>query len=163
MNFSWIFEFLYSKKFLIILATVSLFLGITFYVYSNYIAPKLNPDYVPNKEFIQQGSESEDGGLGKLADIYLIHAKWCPYSKKVKPTWDQLKGEYDGKNINNYTLKFFDIDAEKEEKKLKDFETTYNKQIDGYPTICIVKDNQVIEFEAKPNRDTLEEFINTVL
>jgi thiol-disulfide isomerase/thioredoxin len=120
---------------------------------------------VPNKEFIQQGSEGEDGdsGLGKLADIYFIHAPWCPYSKKVKPTWDQIKEEYDGKNINNYTLKFFDINGEKEEKKLKEFEKTYNKQIDGYPTICIVKDNQVIEFEAKPDKNTLEEFINTVL
>ncbi len=162
MNLSGIFEFLYSKKFLIILATVSLFLGITFYVYTNYVAPKLNPDYVPNKEFIQQG-EGEDGGLGKIADVYFIYANWCPYSKKVKPIWEQIKNEYDGKSINNYSIKFFDIDGEKEEKKIKDFETTYNKQIDGYPTIVIVKENQVIEFEAKPNRETLEEFINTVL
>ena len=121
----------------------------------------MNPDYVPNKEFIQQGEE--DGGLGKMADIYFIYANWCPYSKKVRPIWEQIKKDYDGKNINNYSIKFFEIDGEKEEKKIKDFETNYNKQIDGYPTIVIVKENQVIEFEAKPNRETLEEFINTVL
>jgi len=43
-----VLELLYSKKFLIILAIVAIFLGIAFYVYSTFIAPKLNPDFVPN-------------------------------------------------------------------------------------------------------------------
>lgn len=164
MNLSDIFSFLYSRKFLIILATVSLFLGLAFYVYSTYIAPKLNPDFVPNKEFIEQGDNSQGkGGLGKNADLYYIHAKWCPYSKKVNPIWNKIKGELDGTVINNYSLKFIDIDGEKEEKRLSDFESTYEKKIDGYPTILIVKDNQIIEFEAKPNEETLKEFIHTVL
>uniref|UniRef100_A0A6C0C231 Thioredoxin domain-containing protein n=1 Tax=viral metagenome TaxID=1070528 RepID=A0A6C0C231_9ZZZZ len=165
MNLSDIFGFLYSRKFLIILATVSLFLGLAFYVYSIYIAPKLNPDFVPNKEFIEQGSGKDNGGLGKNADVYYIHANWCPFCKKVNPVWQKIKGELDGSVINNYSLKFIDIEGEKEEKKMKEFEDTYlnGKQVEGYPTICIVKDNQVIEFEAKPNEETLKEFINTVL
>ncbi len=158
------FEFLYSKKFLVILGVVCIFVGISFYVYSTYIAPKINPDYVPNKEFIQQGGPGDDDAYQKVASIYFFHANWCPYSKKViKDVWPELKGEYNGKNINHYKLNFLDYDGDKNEKEMQDFEKTYNKKIDGYPSIFLVKDDQVIEFEAKPNVDTLTEFIHTVL
>jgi thiol-disulfide isomerase/thioredoxin len=158
------FEFLYSKKFLVILGVVCIFVGISFYVYNSYIAPKINPDYVPNKEFIQQGGPGDDDAYQKEATIYFFHAKWCPYSKKViKDVWPELKSEYNGKNINHYKLNFLDYDGDANEKELQDFEKTYNKKIDGYPSIFLVKDDQVIEFEAKPNNDTLSEFIHTVL
>ncbi len=151
-------EFLYSKKFLIILGVVCIFVGISFYVYNSYIAPKINPDYVPNKEFVQQDAYNKD------ATIYFFHASWCPYSKKViDNVWPGLKSEFNGKNINHYKLNFLDYDGDKNEKELADFEKSYNKKIDGYPSIFLVKDDQVIEFEAKPNNDTLTEFIHTVL
>ena len=35
-------------------------------------------------------------------------------------------------------------------------------KIDGYPSMYMVKDDQVIEFEAQPTEDTLTEFINDV-
>lgn len=161
-----VLELLYSKKFLIILAIVAIFLGIAFYVYSTFIAPKLNPDFVPNKEFVEEGSGSDDPASTNYAEVYFIYANWCPYSKKVKPVMEQLKSEFEGKTINKHVVLFKDIDGEKDEKKITDFEKTYLKngsKIDGYPSIYIVKDDQVIEFEAKPNIETLKEFIHTVV
>ena len=35
--------------------------------------------------------------------------------------------------------------------------------IEGYPTIKLLKDGQVIEYDAKPSKDTLNQFLNTVL
>ena len=35
--------------------------------------------------------------------------------------------------------------------------------IEGYPTIKLLKDGQVIEFDAKPTQKTLDQFLNTVL
>ena len=35
--------------------------------------------------------------------------------------------------------------------------------IEGYPTIKLLKDNEVITFDAKPERATLEKFLQTVL
>ena len=48
---------------------------------------------------------------------------------------------------------------------LEKFEDKYlnGKKIDGYPSIYMVKDSQVIEYEAKPDANTLTEFINSVL
>ena len=104
------FEFLYSKKFLVILGVVCIFVGISFYIYSTYIAPKINPDYAPNKEFIQQGGPGDDDAYQKEASLYFFHATWCPYSKKViKNVWPELKSEYNGKNINHYKLRKIDV------------------------------------------------------
>ena len=44
-----------------------------------------------------------------------------------------------------------------------DFENQYKKKIDGFPTIMIVKDDQVVDYEAEVNSDNLNEFINSVL
>ena len=38
-----------------------------------------------------------------------------------------------------------------------------DKKIDGYPTIILIKGDQVVEFDAKPNEKSLTEFINTTL
>ena len=35
--------------------------------------------------------------------------------------------------------------------------------IEGYPTIKLLKDGQIIEYDAKPSKDTLNQFLNTVL
>jgi hypothetical protein len=36
-------------------------------------------------------------------------------------------------------------------------------KVEGYPTIKLLKDGQVIEYDAKPSKDTLIQFLNTVL
>ena len=35
--------------------------------------------------------------------------------------------------------------------------------VEGYPTIKLLKDGQVIEYDAKPSKETLTQFLNTVL
>ena len=35
--------------------------------------------------------------------------------------------------------------------------------VEGYPTIKLLKDGQIIEYDAKPSKDTLNQFLNTVL
>ena len=75
----------------------------------------------------------------------------------------QSKNKSQQQKINKYILHFEEINDERNEKELKEFENTYSKTIDGYPTIIMIKDDNVIEFEAQPNQDTLNEFIHTVL
>ena len=41
-----------NKKFIIIIVLLALFIGLAFWVYTTYVAPKLNPEYKDNKEFI---------------------------------------------------------------------------------------------------------------
>ena len=83
-------EKVFSKKFIIILILSLLFLAIAFYLYNTYITPKISLDFVPNKEFIEEKNREIP------ASIYLFYADWCPYSKKAKKIWDNLKT-----NLNN--------------------------------------------------------------
>ena len=52
-------------------------------------------------------------------------------------------------------------------KTLESFESEYlapsNKKIDGYPSIWMVKGDDVVEYDAKPSIESLKEFINSIL
>ena len=158
--------YVFNKKFVIILILIAIFVGIAFYVYNSYVAPKLNPDFVPNREVDSDALGVGVGsGSSNEAEMYLFAVDWCPYSKKTKPIWDKIKTKFNTKKINNRTLNFIEVDGDKDSKALEKFEDKYlnGKKIDGYPSIYMVKDSQVIEYEAKPDANTLTEFINSVL
>ena len=74
---------------------------------------------------------------------------------------------YDFKIVNRpvkkYAVTFIEYDGDKQEVDIEEFSKLYNKKIEGYPTIILVKDNEVIEFEAEPTLENLNEFIQSTL
>ena len=146
-----------NKKFLLIIFISALFLGASLYVYVYYVMPKLNPSFVPNREFVKE--KKGDNTVG----MYFFYTNWCPHSKKSKPIWEEVKKEYNGKEINGMSLSFVEINGETDENALADFEGTYKVKVEGYPSIYMVKDDQVIEYDAKPTKETLDEFIHATL
>ena len=148
---------LFNKKFIIILVVTAIFIGVAF-GFTTYIAPSINPEYVPNREFT-------DGDGSNNADLYMFSVDWCPYSKAAKPVWKKLTDKFDGQEINGVLLQVKEIDGDKQSQELENFESKYlnGKKIDGYPSIYMVKDDKVVEYEAKPKLETLKEFINSVL
>ena len=147
-----------SKKFLLILFVAAILIAVATYVYMNHIVPKLQPDFVPNKEFITKDDD-------KITDatLYYFCAKWCPYCKKATPIIKKLRKKYETQKINGTTVTFETINSDKEESKVSEFEQEYKVQIKGFPTIYLVKGNQVIEFDTEPTENTLTEFLNTAL
>jgi hypothetical protein len=79
------------------------------------------------------------------------------------PKVDKVKRLYDGKPINGIIVHFHEINGEEEEDKMNEFEKRHNVSIDGYPSIYLVKGDQVIEYDANPTRDSITEFLNTAL
>ena len=68
---------------------------------------------------------------------------------------------YNGKVINGYTVTFTEVNCTTETADTEQMMNKYN--IEGFPTIKLLKDGQIIEFDAKPTKETLNEFLNTVL
>lgn len=140
------------KKFIAIILVAALFIIIAVYVYRNSVKqrqPLTHPENKPSPV------ETLDD---KRADLYLFYTDWCPHCKKTKPEWAQLKKLYEnGKKVNGYTLNFVEVDCETNKDLADKFD------INGYPTIKLIKGNQVIEFDAKPDVKTLEHFLSTVL
>jgi thiol-disulfide isomerase/thioredoxin len=135
-----------------ILLIVFGFLG--YVIYKQYIDDKTV--FKANREHV-----SVDENSNKTATMMLFYVDWCPHCKTAKPEWENLKTEYEGKNINGYTLVFTEYNCTAESAENEELMNKY--KIEGYPTIKLLKDNQVVEYDAKPTKSTMEQFLHTVL
>lgn len=142
-----------NRKFFIVLVLTVIFIIAALYVYNTYVTPKLNADYVNNKEYVNK-KDSDDSDT---ATIYFFYTVWCPHCKTAQPVWKSLKEKIGDKKINGVKLSFVDVDCD------KDTSTADKFKVEGYPTIKLVKGNKVIEYDAKPDSDTLMQFLNTSL
>ena len=144
-----------SSRFWMILIVAIFFLIVAIYLYNKYVTPMVDNKYVANNEF-QQKSDDSDSDVQNV-ELYIFTVNWCPHSKKAIPIWEQLKAEYSNKTFNNYNINFIQVDGE-ENPSLAD-----KYKVEGYPTIKMVKGNQVIEYDAKPSLEHLKEFLNSTL
>ena len=146
-----------STTALIAIVAVILFGFLAAFYYLYYIAPNMKASYRPNSEQVPNGSDSTSNS----AELLFFFADWCPHCKAAKPIWNDLKAEYENKTINGYKVIFTEIDCSNETAEVDKMMNQYN--IEGYPTIKLLKDGQVIEYDAKPSKATLTQFLNTVL
>ena len=157
-----------NKKFIMIVVLLALFIGLAFWVYNTYVAPKLNPEYKDNKEYIQTNSDNGDNGTNVTnATIYAFYTDWCPHCKKsiiAKDSgWKETVNKLNGEQINGVTVKFNEVNGETESGTLEQFESNHNVSIKAFPTIYLVKGNNVIEFTTEINHENLIQFLNTAL
>ena len=137
-----------NKKILIVIGCSAIFICAAIFVFLTYVKPKLNKQYVANKEFTKT-----DSTINNQADLYFFYTSWCPHCKSAKPTWEKLKQEVGNSQINGTTVKFIEIDCD------EDAATAGKFKVEGYPTIKLVHKNQIIEYDAKPDLDTLKTFL----
>jgi len=135
---------------------VILFSLLAGYYYYYYVYSKTSAQYQSNNEH-----NTHDLSNGKDAELLFFFADWCPHCKVAKPIWNDLKAEYENKTINGYRIIFTEINCSEETAEVDKMMNQYN--VEGYPTIKLLKDGQVIEYDAKPSKDTLTQFLNTVL
>ena len=144
----------YFNNIWLIVGSVIFFIILGILVY--YYYSKTNTTFNANNEHNTSGLTGE-----KSAELLFFFADWCPHCKTAKPIWDDLKSEYQNKTINGYTVLFTEINCSEETAEVEKMMNQYN--VEGYPTIKLLKDGQVIEYDAKPSKETLTQFLNTVL
>jgi thiol-disulfide isomerase/thioredoxin len=145
-----------SKNILVV--SVSLFIVIcVFYFLQKFnLLNKMTEKFTANNE----GDVTNDVST-KPAELLLFYVDWCPHCKTAKPEWENLKAEIEGNKINGYNIMFTEYNCTTETDEINQLVNKY--KIEGYPTIKLLKDDQVIEFDAKPTKDTLSQFLSTVL
>ena len=142
---------------------VALFLAVGYWAYTNYISPMItaNAGYKQGTSKIE--GDGEDAGPNTkfddapVAELYLFKTDWCPHCKKALPLFERLEHEYSNKLVNGYRILFKVVDCEQEPKLADKF------KIEGYPTIKLIKDDQTVEYDAKPDRENLIQFLNSVI
>ena len=85
---------------------------------------------------------------------------------KKEGIWDQFTRDNQGKTVNGYTLNIQEIDCSND--KDAEIKNTLDKfNVDGFPSIKLLKDgdqpSQAIDYDAKPQIDSLNQFVSTVL
>ena len=138
---------------IIIVVAVILFIVLAALYYFYYVAPQ--------SKFQVNTNSKDSNSPTNSAELLFFYADWCPHCKTAKPIWNELKTQYQNKTINGYQVVFTEINCSEETAEVDKMMNQYN--VEGYPTIKLLKDGQVIEYDAKPSKETLTQFLNTVL
>jgi thiol-disulfide isomerase/thioredoxin len=144
----------FSMTHIMYIVAAILFILISIYVYYQYVKPSLNPTYTANRE-------KQHGETTNEAELMFFYTDWCPHCKTAKPDWAEVKAEYENKTINGYHIIFTEVNCTTESDEVEKLMNKY--KIEGYPTIKLLKDGQIIEYDAKPSKDTIIQFLNSVL
>jgi len=159
----WPFDYLASliesvdKLWLVISLIMISLVGYYSYI---FISKMYSNKDTPNLEFGNDGDENNKNA--KFAELTFFTASWCPHCKTAIPEWNRFKETYNNKIINGYKLVFNTIDCSND--KDPEIQSKLDKfKVGGFPTIKLLKDRELIDYEAQPSYNTLEEFIKTVL
>ena len=144
-----------SSNWMVILAVI-VFVGVAIYYYFSYVSTTGKKTYSENGE-----NNTESNQNSKEAELLLFYVDWCPHCKTAKPVWNDIKSEYENKTINGYKVIFTEVNCTEETAEVEQMMNKYN--IEGFPTIKLLKDGQIIEYDAKPTKETMTQFLNTVL
>ena len=151
-----------TTKMIMIVFLLIVFIGITYYVYEYYIQPRLNPDFVQNKELIPDSNvEAVDKNSGNPPEIKFYHVNWCPHSKKAMETWKKVRDDDVWRKKLESNITFTEVNCEGRQEEKDEAEA---EDIKAYPTIRLTKsDGTTAEFEATPKEETLKEFIQMMV
>lgn len=138
-----------NKKYVVYLLLIILFSLIGVYVYKQNILSSIKPKYVDNKEFLNKKGEQN-------VDLYYFYTTWCPHCKNSSPIWNEFKEEV-GDTFNDININYIEVDCD------KDVDIADKFNVSSYPTIKLEYNNKIVEYDAKPNKETLKEFLASSL
>jgi thiol-disulfide isomerase/thioredoxin len=144
-----------NAKFFILLLIFTIFFSIISYIiYTRFIKKKSN--HILNKEFDYNNTTNTTNSSNKV-NLYYFYTEWCPYCKKANPIWDDFCKEIDSKyNNSSFQFNYFKIDCDKNQKMADKY------KVEGYPTIKMVYNEKIYDYNAKPDKNNLLEFVKTV-
>jgi thiol-disulfide isomerase/thioredoxin len=156
--------FTLNKFGLWILLVVILLILATLYAYNYFFLPNER-----NKKFKQlpndPAGESYAYGSGKSVNIMYFSVDWCPHCKNSQNDWTNFAANYNNRVIHGYTITCEQIDCTNPKSitpvNVKQYIEKYD--IKGYPTVKMVKDGKVIDFDAKVTNTALTKFVENLI
>ena len=128
-----------------------IFISVLIFIYYKYLS-KYNKKHALNKEFVNTKYTGDD-----VVIIY-FYTEWCPYCKKATIEWNKFQKYIDNiKNSIDYNITLTKIDCDKDVKIAE----KYN--IEQYPTIKLLYKSNVYDYDAKPTKEHLIEFLNSTV
>ena len=149
------YKFISSSN-LLYLIIILIFIYIAYSIYKKYIIPKISPDFVLNKEI------KIDNLTKNQPKIIFFKTNWCPYcnSDDVLLSIKKIKKEIEDNNTNKKTedkILFITVDCDENKEICK----KYN--VNTYPEIKLLYENEIYDFEAKIDYKNLSEFLKAII
>ena len=157
----------YQTKILIFIMLI-LFIIVGYYTYNKYGKPTLEQSVFKDTANAVRRTQS--------AVIKIYWVDWCPYCKSActdntesaTGPWPDFKKAFDGQMVGTHKLncELVNCTASADDNS----PVSHNAQseisqydIKSFPTIKLIADGKVIDFDAKISKESLEQFVNSVL
>ena len=131
-------------------------IGVAVYAYQIYVTPL--PKQLVDGDIANANTRSTRAS----ADIYFFFADWCPHCTAAKPFWKNFKENNNGKKVNGKTIQCIDVDCTDENNEESN-RLIAQYDVQGYPTIKMQKEDDVIVFDAKITKYSLNEFVKNMV
>jgi thioredoxin-like negative regulator of GroEL len=129
---------------------VLLFITLLLVIYSNSIKDIISKKHVLNSEYINNVSKQEE-----ILVLY-FYTEWCPYCKQSMPELNKFEEYIKGETGSaNYNITLTKIDCDKQTTIADKY------KIEAYPSIKLIYKNKVYDYDAKPNKANLIQFLET--
>ena len=99
----------------------------------------------------------------KPVDVLLFSTEWCPHCVKAKPQWKAFSDKFNKKVINGYVINCINVDCTDSEADSSVQAYIQQYSIEHYPTVKMLANDKIVDFEASVNEQNLEKFVNTIL
>ena len=82
-----------------------------------------------------------------------FNTTWCYWSKKLQPTWEKLEHNA----VNDETIEIVDVKCDLKENE----ELCKREQIEGFPTMKLYVDDEVIDYKGDRSLEDIQNFIES--
>jgi thiol-disulfide isomerase/thioredoxin len=131
-----------------------------YYVYKNNYLDMIN---IANKNIPNTGTTEN-------IQILFFTVDWCPHCKNAQTPWNNFHANHNNKQIKNAHITCIKYDMSEKDQTDTDYrDYTIAKsmgekyKVDGFPTIKMIKGDQVIDFDAKITSYSLEKFVENMI
>ena len=87
--------------------------------------------------------------------VVLFYVDWCPHCKTVKPEWAKLN-KLNNTEINGVNVK---VEAANAEGSEVEKEAAADNNVQGYPTIKLISESEVVDYTGARNAEDMTTFI----
>jgi thioredoxin-like negative regulator of GroEL len=146
-------DFIHPKRRMILYVfLVAVFSAATYYAYVSLAKPRM--------AFYENfGADvANDNTRPGEATLMGFFADWCPHCNNAKPDWSTYTSGISSAQYGKYKLKPQTVDcSDGNDPRIQQY------SINGYPTVIIIKDKEVVRFEGKITKDNLDKFVTSTL
>lgn len=121
--------------------------------------------FLLNKNGYLGNQEGFEGGITNMNEkpnpkegeviMVLFFVDWCPHCKSVKPEWEKLM-KLNNTNVNGKNIKIQAANAEGSEVEK---EAARDNNVEGYPTIKLISQSEVVDYNGARNADEMGKFV----